>query len=100
MLTELKNNPEKCIALGWEDKVSQEFSAALRLELMNKKGVLATLATHLSEMGSNIESINMAEKDASLTVINVIVSVRDRVHLARILRKLRKLPSVVRLQRL
>lgn len=100
MLVELKNNPEKCIALGWDDKVAQEFSASLRLELMNKKGVLATLATNLSEFGSNIETINMAEKDASLTVINVNISVRDRVHLARIMRRLRSLPNIVRLQRL
>ena len=87
-------------ALGWDGKVSQEFSAALRLELMNKKGVLATLATNLSEFGSNIETINMAEKDATLTVINVTVSVRDRVHLAKIMRRLRSLPNVVRMQRL
>lgn len=100
MLTELKNNPEKCIALGWAENVSQEFSAALRLELMNRKGVLATLATNLSESGSNIETIDMAEKEAALTVINATISVRDRVHLARIMRRLRNLENVVRLQRL
>ena len=100
MLMELKNSPEKCLPLDWGNAVQQEFSAALRLELMNKKGVLATLATNLSELGSNIETITMAEKDSSLTVINVTVSVRDRVHLAKIIRRLRALDNVVRLQRL
>jgi GTP diphosphokinase / guanosine-3',5'-bis(diphosphate) 3'-diphosphatase len=100
VLAELRNSPEKCIALGWESRVDQEFSAALRIELINKKGVLATLATHLSEMGSNIDSISMAEKDATMTVINATIVVRDRIHLARIIKKLRKLSNVVRIQRL
>ena len=100
IFTELRNSPEKCIALAWEKDVDQEFSAALRLDLINKKGVLATLATHLSELGSNIETINMSEKDATLTVINVTITVKDRSHLARIFRRLRSLDNVVRLQRL
>ena len=100
VLQELRNSPEKCIALAWDDTVEQEFSAALRLDLVNKKGVLATLATHLSELGSNIETINMAEKDASLTIINVIITVHSRVHLAKIMRRLRALDNVIKLQRL
>ena len=62
--------------------------------------MLATLAIHLSELGSNIETINMSEKDATLTVINVTITVKDRSHLARIFRRLRSLDNVVRLQRL
>ncbi|MDF1628231.1 MAG: bifunctional GTP diphosphokinase/guanosine-3',5'-bis pyrophosphate 3'-pyrophosphohydrolase [Alcanivoracaceae bacterium] len=100
VLAELRNNPEKCIALGWEPGVDHEFSAALRIELINKKGVLATLATLLSEQGSNIENISMAEKDATLTVINAIIMVHDRIHLARIIKKLRMLSNVIRIQRL
>jgi GTP diphosphokinase / guanosine-3',5'-bis(diphosphate) 3'-diphosphatase len=100
VLAELRNNPEKCIALGWEPGVDHEFSAALRIELINKKGVLATLATNLSELGSNIDTISMAEKDATLTVINATVVVHDRIHLARIIKRLRMLSNVIRIQRL
>ncbi len=100
VLAELRNNPEKCIALGWEQGVDHEFSTALRIELINKKGVLATLATYLAELGSNIETISMAEKDATLTVINVTVMVHNRVHLARIIKRLRNLSNVIRIQRL
>ncbi|MDF1822336.1 MAG: bifunctional GTP diphosphokinase/guanosine-3',5'-bis pyrophosphate 3'-pyrophosphohydrolase [Alcanivoracaceae bacterium] len=100
MLVELRNNPEKCIALGWDDNVEQEFTAALRLDLVNKKGVLATFANSLSELGSNIETISMAEKDAALTAINVNVTVRDRIHLARIIRRLRSMDNIVRIHRL
>jgi guanosine-3',5'-bis(diphosphate) 3'-pyrophosphohydrolase len=100
LLSEMRDNPEKALALHWDPEVDQEFSAALRIEMINKKGVLATLATHLSELGSNIETITMAEKDATLTVINATASVRDRTHLARIIKRIRKLPNVVRVSRI
>lgn len=100
LLAEMRNNPEKCIALDWEKTVHHEFTAALRIELINKKGVLATLATNLSEFGSNIDAISMVEKDATLTVINANIMVRDRIHLARIIRRLRGLDNVIRIQRM
>ena len=100
LLAEMRSAPEKCIALYWEKDVEKEFTAALRIELVNKRGVLATLANTLSEFGSNIETITMAEKDATVTVINAQVSVRDRIHLARIIKRLRKLENVLRISRL
>lgn len=99
LLAELRSNPEKCIGLYWDRETDREFSASLKIELVNKKGVLATLATTLSGLGSNIETITMAEKDATVTIINVTVSVRDRIHLARIIKRLRKLENVLRINR-
>ena len=99
LLAELRSNPEKCIGLYWDRGAEQEFSASLKIELVNKKGVLATLATTLSGLGSNIESITMAEKDATVTVINMTVSVKNRIHLARIIKRLRKLENVLRINR-
>jgi len=100
LLSEMRSNPEKCIALYWDRDVEQEFSVAIRVELVNKKGVLATLATTFSELGSNIDTITMAEKDATVTVINATVTVRDRIHLARLIKRLRKLENVIRISRL
>lgn len=100
LLSEMRDNPEKALALNWDADVDREFSAALRIELINKKGVLATLATHLSELGSNIETITMADKDGTLTIINVTTTVRDRVHMARLIKRIRTLSNVVRVSRL
>ena len=100
LLNEMRSNPEKCIALYWDREVAQDFSAGIRIELVNKKGVLATLATAFSELGSNIETITMAEKDATVTVINANVTVRDRIHFARLIKRLRKLENVIRISRL
>ncbi|MBF1803372.1 bifunctional GTP diphosphokinase/guanosine-3',5'-bis pyrophosphate 3'-pyrophosphohydrolase [Alloalcanivorax profundimaris] len=100
LLSEMRGAPEKCIALDWDKDVAQEFTAALRIELINKRGVLATLANSVSELGSNIDTIDMAEKDPTLSVINVTLTVKDRIHLARIIKRLRTLDNVVRIHRI
>ncbi len=99
LLAELRDNPEKCMALYWDEKAEQEFSTTLRIELINKKGILAILGTKLAELNSNIESLNMMEKEGAITVITLTISVNDRIHLARIIKRIRHLPNVVRLNR-
>ncbi|MEY1660588.1 bifunctional GTP diphosphokinase/guanosine-3',5'-bis pyrophosphate 3'-pyrophosphohydrolase [Isoalcanivorax beigongshangi] len=99
LLAEMRNSPEKCIALYWDRAVDQEFSAAIRIEMLNKKGILATLANTFSEMGSNIDTLTMQDRDAGTTVINATVTVRDRIHLARVIKRLRKLENVYRISR-
>ncbi len=100
LLAEMRSAPEKCIALDWDKEVEQEFPAALRIELVNKRGVLATLANGVSELGANIDTIDMAEKDPTLSVINATLLVKDRIHLARIIKRLRTLDNIVRIHRI
>ncbi|KYZ86159.1 (p)ppGpp synthetase [Alcanivorax sp. KX64203] len=100
LLAEMRNAPEKCIALSWEREAEQEFTAGLRIELVNKRGVLATLANSVTELGSNIDTIDMSDKDPTLSLLNVTLTVKDRIHLARIIKRLRVLDNIVRIQRL
>lgn len=99
LLAEMRNAPEKCLALYWDDAVKAEFATSLRIELVNKKGILATLGTKLAELDSNIESLNMTEKDGAITLINLTIKVRDRIHLARVIKRIRPLPNVVSIGR-
>ncbi|ERS11372.1 bifunctional GTP diphosphokinase/guanosine-3',5'-bis pyrophosphate 3'-pyrophosphohydrolase [Alloalcanivorax xenomutans] len=100
LLAEMRNAPEKCIALSWEREAEQEFTAGLRIELVNKRGVLATLANSVTEQGSNIDTIDMSDKDPTLSLLNVTLTVKDRIHLARIIKRLRVLDNIVRIHRL
>jgi len=100
LLSEMRDAPEKCIPLNWDKDVEQEFTAALRIELVNKRGVLATLANVVSELGSNIDTIDMAGKDPTLSIINVTLTVKHRIHLARIIKRLRTVDNVVRIHRI
>ncbi|MFP5441863.1 MAG: bifunctional GTP diphosphokinase/guanosine-3',5'-bis pyrophosphate 3'-pyrophosphohydrolase [Gammaproteobacteria bacterium] len=96
---ELRDNPERCMALRWEKKVQGDFPVELRVELGNRRGALATLATIIAENDSNIDSINIIEKDAQMGVVAIMISVHDRVHLARIIKRLRRVPGVGRISR-
>ncbi|MCG8316346.1 MAG: bifunctional GTP diphosphokinase/guanosine-3',5'-bis pyrophosphate 3'-pyrophosphohydrolase [Pseudomonadales bacterium] len=96
---EMKENPEKCLEVNWAKKIEGEFPVELRLELENERGVLARLASLLSETDINIETINLKEKDAHLSVVKMRIAVHDRQHLAKAIRKLRQLKAVSKITR-
>ncbi len=96
---ELRTNPERCMPLRWEKKVQGDFPVELRIEIGNRRGALASLATVVADSESNIESINIIEKDAQMGVVAIMISVHDRVHLARIIKRLRNMPGVGKISR-
>ncbi len=99
-ISELRNNPEKCIPLTWAKDIDSEFNVELRIELAHQRGLIALLAGTISEADANIDKINVDERDGRISVIQLGISVRDRVHLARIIRKLRGLAGVSRIIRM
>jgi guanosine-3',5'-bis(diphosphate) 3'-pyrophosphohydrolase len=93
------NNPEKCMYLRWASNVKGVFQTELRVELENVRGMMATLAAAISEADVNIEKINMEEKDVQFCVVNLIISVRDRVHLANMMKKIKGIKGVTKVVR-
>jgi len=98
-ISEIRNNPEKCIQLSWAKDVTGEFNVELRVELEHQRGLIALLATSVNAADGNIEKISMDERDGRVSVVQLVVSVHDRVHLARVIKKLRALKGVVRITR-
>ncbi len=99
-ISEFRNNPEKCVPLTWAKDIDSEFNVELRIELAHQRGLIALLAGTISEADANIDKINVDERDGRISVIQLGISVRDRVHLARIIRKLRGLQGVSRITRM
>lgn len=83
----------------WSEDAAGEFPAELRLEVLNQRGTLATVASTISELNSNIENVTVVEQDSKICVDLITVSVRDRVHLAKIMRRLKELSIVVKITR-
>ena len=79
--------------------VEGEYLAFMRVQVSNQRGVLANLAATIADMSSNIEYINLTEKDGRISTIEFVISVKNRTHLARIMKKLRRLPVVNRIWR-
>jgi RelA/SpoT family (p)ppGpp synthetase len=90
---------EKCIFLSWEKSIAGDFQAEIRTELMNRKGTLASLAVALADMDANIENITVADRDGHYSEVNLIISVKDRAHLARVMRRVRSIPEVSKIMR-
>lgn len=96
----LLNNPEKCIEAVWEKNVNREFAVEIRVEVLNKRGVLANLATAIADAEGNILNIHVKDRDGQYCAVIFSLGVLSRVHLARVMRRLRSVRDVVRLQRI
>ncbi|HRD49366.1 MAG TPA: bifunctional GTP diphosphokinase/guanosine-3',5'-bis pyrophosphate 3'-pyrophosphohydrolase [Candidatus Competibacteraceae bacterium] len=94
-----RKSPDKWIEVEWESHVNADFSVELRLDVANRRGVLATIAAAISATDSNIETINTSERDGNTTTMHLLLNVRDRAHLARVIRQLRTLPEALKLAR-
>jgi RelA/SpoT family (p)ppGpp synthetase len=93
------NQPDKYVTLLWEDKIEGDFPVDLKVDLINRRGSLASLTLAISEAESNIENIRAQESDRHHFHVDITISVRNRSHLARILRKIRKRKDVIRVLR-
>jgi (p)ppGpp synthase/HD superfamily hydrolase len=98
-LAEYRDQPEKWIEVQWEKNIGRDFTVEVRIEVANQRGVLATVAATIAEMGSNIEQVSVQERDGSTSVMNFLFAVRDRKHLANIIRHIKKMPQVLRVAR-
>ncbi|HEC16671.1 MAG TPA: bifunctional GTP diphosphokinase/guanosine-3',5'-bis pyrophosphate 3'-pyrophosphohydrolase [Sedimenticola sp.] len=98
-LGEFRKSGENWLDVRWEEDVDAEFSAEIRIEVGSKRGVLATVAAAIAEEGSNIENVSIEERDGLSSTMDFVLAVHDRKHLARIIRQLRGLPTVMRITR-
>ncbi len=98
-IKDIRDNPEKCVQVNWDEEVQGEFTVALRVEVINQRGVVATIATLVTAADANIEKISIEERDARLSLIHLEIYIKDRLHLARVMRKIRNNKAVNRISR-
>ena len=98
-LAEFRNRPEKWIDVAWESELKGDFPVEIRLEVANQRGALATVAAAIAEMDANIDNVSMEERDGRYSTLTLLIEVHDRVHLARIIRRVRAIDLVARITR-
>ena len=76
-----------------------DFPAEIRIEMLNQRGSLATIASTISELNSNIENVTVVDQDDRICVDLITLTVKDRVHLAKIMRRLKELSIVLKITR-
>ncbi|WP_275287346.1 RelA/SpoT family protein [Halomonas elongata] len=99
-LAELRSDPDKLFPLNWSDQTDEDFPVPLRLEVESRRGLVAELAGLITDADANIERIDIEERDARLSIVSLTLAVRNRVHLARIIKRLRNLSHVGKITRL
>jgi (p)ppGpp synthase/HD superfamily hydrolase len=83
----------------WSQDVTGDFPVEIRIEVLNQRGSLATIASTISEANSNIENVTVVDQDDRISVDLITLTVKDRVHLAKIMRRLKELSIVLKLTR-
>nr|WP_245680064.1 bifunctional (p)ppGpp synthetase/guanosine-3',5'-bis(diphosphate) 3'-pyrophosphohydrolase [Aquimonas voraii] len=99
-LPELQKSPERWVPVDWDREVEGDFRAGLRVEVLNKPGVLAQVAAAIAEAESNIDNVEYQERDLRMAVMHFGIEVKHRKHLADVMRRVRKLDVVLGIQRL
>ncbi len=94
-----RGDPEKWLDVEWAPQTDKMFDVGIRVTVVNQRGVLAKVATAIAEGGSNIDNVSMDEERSLYTTMHFTLQVANRMHLARVLRTLRRVREVVRIAR-
>lgn len=94
-----QKEPDKYMAVEWSEDYDQEFIAELRVDVQNRQGALAELTNVISKTGSNIHGLSTEERDGRLYTVTVLLTTKDRVHLAGIMRKIKAMPQTLKVRR-
>jgi len=92
-------DPDRWIELQWAEDPASNFTASLDVSAANERGMLGRIAVAIAEADSNILNVHVDDEDARIALIHFKVQVRDRTHLARVIRTLRRLKHVTRVVR-
>ena len=99
-IIDYRKHPERWVPIAWDRRVEGDFRVELRFETENKPGALAKIAAAVAECNSNIDSVNYKERDARISVMVFCIEVKNRKHLAEIIRRTRRLNVVYSVERL
>ena len=97
---EFRKHPDRCVDVIWAPVRRGMFEVALLILAKNIPGVLANISASIGEAGSNIEKIEQPEANPELATLLFTISVKDRDHMARVMRRLRRNRNVTRVSRI
>ena len=93
-LINFRKQPEKWLSVGWEEDIDRDFSSQIQVETVNKTGVLAEVAAVIADSQSNIEEVSVNIRHQDTSAMTFLLQVKDRTHLAHIMRNVRKMQNV------
>jgi len=96
----IKNLSEKCLDVNWAKSPEGTYLTELQLETTNQRGALATIANEIAKTNTDIERVRSEDKDETYSFMYFAINVRDRIHLAQVMRRLKQLSIVEKIHRI
>ncbi len=93
------DHPERWVEVAWQPGVKDDFPVEIRVDMANRKGVLATVAAAIADLNSNIDNIDFKSRDGFNSTLNFVLEVRDRDHLDKIIHRIQGIGDVSRITR-
>ncbi|MEW6312522.1 MAG: bifunctional (p)ppGpp synthetase/guanosine-3',5'-bis(diphosphate) 3'-pyrophosphohydrolase [Pseudomonadota bacterium] len=101
VLVKNRPDPDQMLDVEWDKEITKLFDVPIRLVAENQRGVLAQVAAAIAEAGANIDNVHVEPEDGSnYSTLNFTLQVSSRIHLAQVMRNLRRLTEVVRINRI
>lgn len=98
-LDKWRHRAGRYIDLNWAEHVAQSFQVELDIEVNNRQGIIADITAKMAEANANIDDIQVTHQDDYHGIIHLLLSVRDRIQLASIIRRTRLVSGVVKIYR-
>ena len=98
-IADSKHPPENYLDVQWEPAIDEEFPVEVNVVVEDRRGVLATVATVIGDSGSNIENVGIEERDGLTNNLRFTITVHNRQHLARVMRRVHNLRQVIKITR-
>ena len=98
IIAQAQKNPENYLDVTWGKHISRTFEVKIKIVAANKHGVLARIAAAIAKTESNIDDIAM-ESEKDYTAMGFILQVKNRHHLAQVIRNLRRIKEVAKIIR-
>ena len=100
VIAKTRHDPDRVLDVAWDPDTRKLFEVNIKLVVANQRGVLAKVAAEIAEAGSNIQNVAVDPEDgSSYTNMFFTIQVSNRLHLAAIMRSLRRIPEAVRISR-
>ena len=99
-IKEFKLDHDRWVDVEWEPSPEKLFNVNLSILVINERGMLGQIASVIADSGANIDNISLEESDGSVfATLNLVVQVRNRIHLAESIKNLRKITKINKINR-
>ncbi len=98
-IRDFKGRVNEYVNVRWEDNLDADFTVTLNIQVRSQRGVLAQITQAIAQADANIENVSVQSREGRYSWLEFSLQVRNRVHLARTMRRIRALRTVMKINR-